>query len=144
MATDSSREMIDIARKQSSPSLRSPIFAQADVSGSFAKDDRFDAVLAFNLLHLLPDLPSALSEIRSGLVPGGLFISKTPGLLARKMLLRPVVGALNLVGKAPKVAFLSAADLGAALETAGFAVLESGDYPSGTTPSHLIVARLRA
>lgn len=99
----------------------------------------FDAVLGFNLLHLLPDLPGTLAEVRGLLAPGGLLITKTPCLGGnRYAALWPVVAVLRLFGKAPAVTFLSPARLEAAITAAGFDILERGDYPA---PSRFVAAR---
>lgn len=100
----------------------------------------FDAVLAFNLLHLVEDRGAVLRHVRSLLPKGGLYLSKTP-CIAGKPWFRPLVWAMQLVGKAPKpVHFLRPADVQADLIAAGFEVVETGDYPK-KLPNHFVVAR---
>ncbi|MGV6847073.1 MAG: class I SAM-dependent methyltransferase [Marinibacterium sp.] len=140
VASDVSPEMIAIGNEKlatdPSQGLRFEV-ARARQAGT---GDRFDAVLAFNLLHLLEDLPAALAGIRDRLPEGGLFISKTPCLASKKWLLWPVLKVMQLVGKAPFVRFLNPEGLQDQLRTAGFEILETGDYPA-KTGSRLIVAR---
>ena len=100
----------------------------------------FDAVLAFNLLHLLPDRQNALSNIRAMLAPDGVFISKTPCLGGAWRVLQPVIALLRMMGKAPDIQFLSRSKLERDIRTAGFEIIETGDYPR-RPPSHFIVAR---
>jgi SAM-dependent methyltransferase len=67
-ATDLSPAMIGIARdRPEGRALAHLDFAVADPEG--APRGPFDAVLAFNLLHLLPDLPAGLAAIRTRLRP---------------------------------------------------------------------------
>lgn len=83
----------------------------------------FDAVLAFNLLHLVRDLPGTLGRLRGALVPGGVFVSKTPCLGE----MSPVVAhgllpLMRLARLAPAVTVLNEAALVRAIGAAGFAV----------------------
>ena len=98
-----------------------------------------NVLLAFNLFHLVPDLEAAISSLYNALPEGGLLISKTPAL-AGKWYIRPMIRAMQVVGKAPYVRLLSVSELDAIFEAAGFEVIETGLYPP-TTPSRFIVAR---
>lgn len=139
-ATDASGEMIRIARaKAAEQGVATVRFAQATLSEAGA-GARFDIVMAFNLLHLLDDLPAGLASVRQSLPEGGLFVSKTP-CLARKLWLRPVIGVLQILGKAPPdIGYLSVAHLEDAIRAAGFEFLETGDYPK-SLPGRFVVAR---
>ena len=141
-ATDISGAMIGIAREKAwDRGARGLDFAQAAPGTGDLPLGPFDAVLAFNLLHLLPDLPRALREIADRMAPGGLFISKTP-CISPLSPLRPVIGAMQLVGKAPPVAYFTAANLRARIEAAGFEVIEAARvHPTDKRP--FLVARRR-
>ncbi len=89
----------------------------------------FDAVLAFNFLHLIEDLPAALSEIHALVKPGGLFISKTLCLAERTKLFALMLPAMRLIGKAPYVRFLKTEELDYLIKAAGFEIIETGYYP---------------
>jgi SAM-dependent methyltransferase len=141
VATDDAGAMIDIARqKLAAEPVGGLSFAAARPGDGSLPPGPFDAVTAFNLLHLLPDLPTALAETRGLLKPGGLLIAKTPCLGGRYLALWPVVAALRLFGKAPPLRFLRPARLEAIIEAAGFAIEERGDYPA-RPPSRFVVAR---
>ncbi|MDU8910158.1 class I SAM-dependent methyltransferase [Aestuariicoccus sp. MJ-SS9] len=134
--TDVAPGMIAIARAKDAPPQLS--FEVADATGGLTGGA--DVVLAFNLLHLVNDLPGLLAEVHEALPEGGLFISKTP-CLGGKWWLRPVIAAMQWLGKAPSpVAFLRTDMLEAALLDAGFAIEERGDYPA-RPPSRFLVAR---
>jgi ubiquinone/menaquinone biosynthesis C-methylase UbiE len=141
IASDYSPEMIAIATEKrttfNAQTLEFCIGAPCDGS---LPDGPFDVILGFNLLHLLPDRKSALAEIAQKLAPGGLFISKTPCLGGLYRVLQPVVGLLQMMGKAPQLRFVKPAELEREIIAAGFVVLDSGDYPK-KPPSRFIIAK---
>lgn len=135
-ATDFSPEMIRIAGARcTAGNLR---FGCASVEAALA-GGRYDAVLAFNLLHLLDDLPGCLARVHDALAAEGLFVSKTPCLGAR-WFLWPVIRLLQSLGKLPNFHFLRPGALEAAIRAAGFEIVETGDYPP-KLPGRFIVAR---
>lgn len=140
VATDISAGMIGIAQtkitEQAGPQ---PEFRVARVAREDYAGEDFNAVLAFNLLHLLPDLEKALAVIHGLLPEDGLFISKTPAL-GSKWYYRPMIGAMRAFGRAPYVNFFSVEDLDARMAAAGFRLVETGLYPP-KTPSRFLVAR---
>lgn len=141
--SDISPEMIAIAEeKRAAEGVGNVDFIAAPLSDARLADQAFDVVLAFNVLHLLDDLPAALNRISSLLRPGGLMISKSPCLAEMSVALRLVIPAMRLVGKAPPVSFFGKATLRRAVEDAGFAIEESGLHADGGH-SLFIVARKR-
>ena len=140
IATDYSAEMIDIGREKQVEAVVENLNFDISQSGDGSlPEGPFDAVLAFNVLHLLPDRRVALDEIRGRLRPGGHFISKTPCLGGVYRILQPVAAILRLFGKAPPLDFLTPALLERMISEAGFTIREHGDYPA-RPPSHFIVA----
>ena len=138
LGTDGSAEMIRIARARAAD-VPTVAFEQAEVTDAGA-GRRFDAVMGFNILHLLDDLPAALRHLRGCLSEGGLLITKTP-CLGAKLWLRPVVWGLQRLGKAPPaLRYMRPAELQERIRAAGFEILETGDYPK-SLPSHFVVAR---
>lgn len=141
-ATDISQGMIDIALDKAwNISVPNLTFRQAGIEAEENRDTTPDVVLAFNLLHLVPDTEATLAMIHDLLPEGGLFISKTPCIGAR-WYFRPMVKAMQLVGKAPFVRFLQVSEIDHMLVAAGFEIVETGLYPP-TTPSRFVVARKR-
>lgn len=137
-ATDFSARMIAIAEaKPGAPNLA---FRQAAIDGIEPPVGGFDAVLAFNLLHLLPDLDAALARIAGLLRPGGVFVSKSVCLRDAPAWLRPVVWAMRAIGMAPELRRYSAAELDRAIAAAGLEIVETRTYP-GLAPSRFVVAR---
>ena len=145
-ASDAAAGMIAIAEdKRAAAGQTNLHLRQAGIDAAAFADAPCDAVLAFNLLHLVPDLDAALAEIAAMLPAGGRFISKTP-CLNEKALLRLIswtlVPAMQLVGRAPRLRRLDIATLDRALDRAGFDTVETGLYPASTA-SHFIVAQKR-
>jgi ubiquinone/menaquinone biosynthesis C-methylase UbiE len=139
--TDISGEMIAIAQDKADAEGR--INATFTVEGADAPHDgNRDAVLAFNLLHLVPDRAAVLKQAFAALKPGGQFISKTPCLSEMNPLIRLAVPLMRLIGKAPSVAFFTAAELERDIEAAGFFIVERGRHASrGRDARIFIVAR---
>jgi ubiquinone/menaquinone biosynthesis C-methylase UbiE len=147
VATDLSGEMIAIAReKAAAQACGNAEFAVATpectADGVPWPDGSFDAVLAFNLWHLVADRTSALAHVHRVLKPGGLFVSKTPCLAEMNPLIRLALPVAQLVGKAPYVAIFSATALEREIEAAGFAIIERARHGSGRKDARIfIVAR---
>ncbi len=142
-ATDISEAMIRIAQEKAIAQGRSNLqFERGTLEDQLTRGETFDVVLAFNLLHLLPDHSKQLQHVSALLKPGGLFISKTPCLGDRSALLRLLIPALRAVGQAPYVSFVTEQQLSANLANAGFEMLETGYYPVETR-SLFVVARKR-
>jgi ubiquinone/menaquinone biosynthesis C-methylase UbiE len=139
--TDISAAMIDIARKRAATEGCTNVSFQVAAASERAAY-RFDAVLAYNLLHLVSDRPSMLREAFAALKPGGLFISKTPCLSEMNPVIRLAVPLMRIIGKAPHVAFFNAEEIERDVEAAGFRVIERARHGSrGKDPRIFIVAR---
>lgn len=126
LATDLSAEMIAIAREKLNalpmpiPQLR---FAVADADAPVGEGAAYDAVLAFNLLHLVSDLDAALEAVVTMLKPGGRLISKTPCLgEMNRMIPVLLIPIMRAIGKAPSVLVFDAAQLRSSFERHGLVV----------------------
>ncbi len=138
--TDISPAMIGIAQdKATKEGAENASFRAGSVPEALAGAGETDAILAFNLLHLVRDLPGTLDAIRGKLQPGQHFISKTPSLGGRP-LIRAVVAAMRAIGKAPYVGFVRPEELEDMIRQAGFEIVETGDYPA-RPKNHFIIAR---
>jgi len=104
-----------------------------------AGDEGFDAVLAFNFLHLVQGPEALLDRVNGLLKPGGLFISKTVCLKSKAWLYVPMIKVMQLFGKAPYVSVLSTDMVNDMMTKAGFEIIETGLYPAPS--SHFVVAR---
>lgn len=144
--TDISEGMIAVARRKvaqtSLPNLSFETHAALD--GIYTHEG-LDAVMAFNLLHLLRDIPATLKAAHSALRPGGLLITKTPCLKSASFKYQLMFKALpiaQMLGKAPYVQFFTEKTYDQMVEAAGFDIIESGNHPINP-PSRYVVARKR-
>lgn len=144
LATDLSAGMIEIAReKQSVSAVPNLDFQIATAETSLLEAGRFNAVLGFNYLHMVRDVPGTLRRIHTLLAPGGLFISKTPCLGDMNPLLSLVLlPAMRAIGKAPYVSVFRQAELCRLVSSAGFDLIATENHASrGNDRRPCIVAR---
>ncbi|UOA25610.1 class I SAM-dependent methyltransferase [Pseudosulfitobacter sp. DSM 107133] len=121
LATDIAEGMIAVAQTKPAPAnLRFATGIPGDAA--LAGEAPFDVVLAFNLLHLVPDLPQTLRTVHGLLRPGGRFISKSACLRDGSMFLPPLIWVMQRIGKAPYVGNFNAAHLEQAIAQAGFRI----------------------
>jgi ubiquinone/menaquinone biosynthesis C-methylase UbiE len=131
VASDISPEMIAIGREKAQTDGKANVeFTVGTPEAAPWSDAEFDAVLAFNLLHLIQTRQSALANVHRVLKPGGLFISKTPCLADANPIFRLVVPVMQFVGQAPYVAFFSADELEREIAAAGFEIIECARHGS--------------
>lgn len=129
IATDFSEEMIRIACEKTAPQNVS--FGVIAAENAFVHAP-FDAVLAFNLLHLVADMPSLLRQIHAHLRPHGLLISKTWCFAELGLPFRFLFRALEVFGFFPPAIRLTKAQLRQNLMDAGFVIIDArilGTYP---------------
>ncbi|MDC7787761.1 class I SAM-dependent methyltransferase [Rhodoplanes sp. TEM] len=136
-ATDFSPEMLRIAGAKPAPdNLR---FVLADAQNAF-DGGPFDAICAFQVLHLVGDLPGTLARIHAHLKPGGLLITKTWCFADMGFKLRGLFLALRTIGLFPPVNALTRAALRQTIRDAGFEIVDERVF--GTNPNGpYIVAR---
>ncbi len=143
VATDFSQRMVEIARgKARDQGVENVRFEQATLDDPALEPGSFDAVLGFNILHLLDDVAAASRRVHELLRPGGHFVSKSVCLAEKSRLFIPVVGVMRFVGLAPPVRCLTIAGLESAIAGAGFEILETGTFPK-KLESRFVVARAR-
>ncbi|NJL08790.1 MAG: class I SAM-dependent methyltransferase [Methylacidiphilales bacterium] len=136
-ATDFSPRMLHIARAKPAPeNLR---FVLADAGSAF-DGGPFDAVCAFQVLHLVEDLPGTLARIYAHLPPGGLLIAKTWCFADMGLKLRSLFLVLRLLGIFPSANALTKTALRQTIRDAGFKIVDERVF--GTNPhGPYIVAR---
>ncbi|MCK6523599.1 class I SAM-dependent methyltransferase [Myxococcota bacterium] len=112
-------------------------FMRRDVMAFDDSDGLFDAVVASNVLHLLPDLVGGLAAIRRVLRPGGLLITPTycHDQTPLSRLASSVLGVLSF----PAHRRFRLDSLGAAVEAAKFTVTHS-ELVKGLLPIGFVLA----
>ena len=143
VATDLSGGMINQARTRAAASNVDNVeFKQASLEDLEAPANSFDAVLALNLLHLVPDPNAALKKIQSLLKPGGYFIQSTMCLgddLAFMALLAPIGRALNLI---PHISVFTTTKLTGLVQETGIQIVHQ--WCPGKRKASFIVAHKAA
>lgn len=140
VATDLSEGMLRVAReRQTAAGAANVEFRQATAEDRWPKAT-YDAVLAFNLLHLVEDIPAVLRGVHGALKPGGVFVSKTACLSDGAWYFGPMIRVMQWVGKAPFVQRIGVAGLDEMIAAAGFEIVETHSYKSDA-PSRFVVAR---
>ncbi|MCB9744398.1 MAG: class I SAM-dependent methyltransferase [Alphaproteobacteria bacterium] len=120
---DISDEMIRIARgKAEAQGVKNVSFHVSPF------DERFDAIapgsldglMAYSIIHLLPERQAAMAHMYSLIKPGGFFVTSTACIGESWVPFRPILWLMRQLGKAPFVHIMSKATLRAELEAAGF------------------------
>lgn len=147
-ALDISSKMLAAARKKAAERHVENIhFVQATLSDHQYQPESFDAVLAFNILHLLKDVRQALQAFDHLLKPGGFFISNTPCLDEKKTfansLLFPLFYIPSKLGMIPHINLFKMSGLEQLVARSGYELVETKEFFDGV-PSLLIVARKSA
>ena len=141
IATDYAQGMVDaLTARVRAAGLTNVTCARADLYDLPYPAAAFDAVVAANVLHLVPDLPAALASARRVLRPDGVLIA--PTYLHRGTRTAAVLSRLMALTGFPGRRRFDAAGLAAALVAAGFAVVAAEVIP-GPLPIGHVVAALR-
>jgi ubiquinone/menaquinone biosynthesis C-methylase UbiE len=138
-ATDFSAEMIKIAGAKGGPANLRFVEADATVTVDGAP---FDAVCAFQILHLVADPPATLAALHRQVKPGGLLISKTWCFADMDWKLRLMFTALKAVGLFPAAHFLTKPALRAALTSVGFEILDARVFGSNPHAPFIVARRV--
>lgn len=136
-ATDYAEGMVERLR-DATAELANVEVEQADVYALRWAPASFDAIVAANVLHLLPDLPTALAALRRVLVPGGQLVA--PTYVHDETLRSRVVSRVMALTGFPGRRRFSSESLVAALEQAGF-VVERVETIPGVIPIAWVAAR---
>jgi 2-polyprenyl-3-methyl-5-hydroxy-6-metoxy-1,4-benzoquinol methylase len=119
-------------------------FTRATIFDESLERESFDAVLAFNIFHLLEDAPKALRRIGELLKPGGLLISVTPCLgekgtlpVRSVMLLVSIASRLGLI---PYVWRCTVGELRESMDAAGLVTIDIEELVHSTS-EYFVVAK---
>ncbi len=139
--SDISGAMVEIANgKAEEQGAANVDFFQTDAFASEMEEGFYDAILAYNLLHLLPDPAGVARRANDLLKPGGYFISKTVCIGSMLFLWPPIIKLMQLAGIAPYVQFMKPRDVEGVLEAAGFEIVEARSFTKAPN-SWFVVAR---
>ena len=130
-ATDFSEGMLRIARAKPAPA--NLFFARADAEHAF-EGGPFDVICAFQVLHLVDDIPGLLARIHAHLKPGGVLIAKTWCFSDMGLHLRALFLVLRAFKMFPPARAFTKPALRQAIAAAGFEIVEErvfGKNPHG-------------
>lgn len=123
-ASDISGRMIAYARtKKQGTDIKNIRFVHANATRAL-EGAPFDKIMAFSLLHLVPDISAVLRSAHNQLKPGGLFVSKTVCLGERNLGIRTMIHVMKALRIAPDVKLLSQSSLKDRIHQAGFKIIE--------------------
>ena len=138
---DVSGEMVAIAREKLA---ETPIdgleFTVAPANETRFDPESYDAILGFNLLHLLDNLPGAIARARVLLKPGGLYITKSPCLGDMGFHMRLLLPVMKLFYRVPFLGVFKRQELEREIEKAGFEIIETRVF-DGAPHARYIVAQ---
>lgn len=140
-ATDFSSEMIEIARAK--PAGENLSFVVSDARNAFDHGP-FDAICAFNVLHLMEEPPATLDQIFANLKPGGLLISRTWCFADMGLKLRALFSLLRAVGMFPAVTPYTVSQLRHAILNAGFEIVDDRIFGKYWQNPYIIARKLES
>jgi len=143
IAIDISEGMIEIARaKAERAGMRNIEFVHGDVLDRVLKNEAFDAVTAFNVLHFLKEPERTVSRLRDLLKPRGFLLSATDCLGESRPFTYRVQGLLSRLGFLPSYREYSFREFERLIAGNGFEIFESRViYPN---PPNCYVAAKKA
>ncbi len=140
LATDISAKMIEIAREKARVAeIENVRFEVSSIDELDVESDRYDAILAHSILHLVADVPRTLRHLNKLLKPGGLLISSTICIGDTAAWLGWVAPLGRKLGALPRVNVFREYELLGWLGDSGFDVEEK--WQPHEKASHYIVAR---
>ncbi len=141
-AIDLSREMIRIGnQKATDRNIGNVTFHNTTITNVSFESEMFNAICAYNILHLVDDRSAALNTILDLLKPGGFFISATACLGESRVPFRLLLPIVKLFGRAPAVQVFGIQELERDLLDAGFVEIKRKKVSSNKTNAFLVAAR---
>lgn len=145
-AIDISSKMIEIAKgKADAGKVENVRFEKADIFDERYREGSFDVILAFNMLHTVPNPRNVVKRVHELLKPEGLFISVTPCLRGKMSFLVnlqiQLVRILCAVGVIPiPIRRLKSSELDDLLANGNFRAIETEEIYRKAS-SYFVVAK---
>lgn len=123
-AIDTSTKMIEISEnKASARKIQNIDFARTTIFDDKFKEGSFDAIIAFNILHLLEEPQKYFKRVSQLLKPGGFVLSATP-CMSEAPLLKNVLKFFSLIGLTPKLNSFTSTEMKQLFLKASFKLIE--------------------
>jgi len=149
-AIDISSKMIEAAKEKADASnVENVSFVQADIFDERYKEESFDAILAFNMLHTVPNPRDAVKRVHKLLKPEGLFISVTPCLRGKMSFLVnlqiQLVRILCAIGIIPiPIRRLKSSELDDLVSNGNFQAIETEEIFKGASSYFVAAQKMHA
>ena len=132
--------MLEFVKRQAKDnSIENINYIKTSIFDQRFKDEKFDAILAFNVLHYIEDMPSFIKKIHGLLKPNGIFISSTACLIEKRSFLRYLVLFPAKLGIMPKTNFYKGIELENLIKDGDFDLIKSERLSK--LPEYFMVAR---
>jgi 2-polyprenyl-3-methyl-5-hydroxy-6-metoxy-1,4-benzoquinol methylase len=146
-AVDISSKMLAAAeRKATERKIENIYFEHTTIFDERYPKESFDAVMAFNILHLLENAQQAVQRINELLKPGGFFISNTPCLGEKRSLLNSLLSPLFMVpskmGIIPYVKVFKISELEDILARGNFQMVETKKFVGGISEYFIVTRKI--
>ncbi len=138
---DISSEMIGIASKKAEEhNIKNVIYTKSTIFDDTLKEESFDVILAYNILHLLDNIQETLIRINKLLKPGGLLISETVCLGEKKSFVSVFLVFLCKIKVVPHIEMLTFSELDEIIVKNRFQIIETKDLEQ-SSKNYFIVAK---
>lgn len=138
-AIDTSSGMIAIAKDKIQAGTESVKFEQASLSIISAREEKYTAVTAFNVLQYMEDVSAVSKRVNSLLPPTGLFLSATACVGEKISLLRLLTSLLIKLGIMPKTHYFTLTQLTDLITLGGFQIIAVEKL--SPLPEYFIIAK---
>ncbi len=136
---DISSKMIEAANTKKAHSKFTNVeFKQSTIFDPQLSRDSFDVLLAFNILHLIDDLPAAMQRINELMKPGGLMISVTSCAGEKKSILNGMLSLLIKLGIIPRMNFFTIPELKATITLGDLQIIEAEQLEHGVANMFIV------
>ena len=140
---DLSAQMIDLANdKARDRQVDNITFVHTDVFDERLGSNSFSAIVAFNIFHLLDDVPKVLARLHDLLPAGGLLISQTPCLGERSWLFGFLISLAQKLGLAPTIRSLTFAELESLVSSSNFAMCETNIWDEKNAVQRIVARKI--
>lgn len=116
--------MIEISKiKASERKIQNVDFLRTTIFDEELKKDSFDAIIAFNIFHLLEEPEKYFERLNQLLKPGGLILSVTP-CMSEEPFLNKVLKFFSFLGVTPKINSFTSSEMEKICLNASFKTIE--------------------
>jgi len=139
---DISGKLLAIAeQRKAERKLENVGFMKTSLYDERLKEDGFDVVMAFFVLHLFEDTDAVFQRIHELLKPGGLFISETACLGEKSKIAGKLVRFAGQLGFLPEISLHTTRQLEQALENSGFLLVDKIRFSDRSDAEYTLFAK---